>query len=1223
MARLACGLDLGGSGVRCLVVDLDSGRRWSALRPLRHHPAGPWSWDLDLDALWKACLAVLKEALGRAGEGDVVGISSSSMRGAMVVLGADEVLLATPNVDARAAGQAAILAERGDERLRRTGRWPDPASAAARLMWLRDEGRVGQARHLLALGDWVGWKLSGVIAAEKSQAGETGLLTLAGRWDKNAIESLELPIDIFPELVQAGSELGGLGEDLALELGLRSGIPVLAGGGDTPCALLGAGVAQPGEACIVAGTTCPIQHVVGVPKSEKALRLGHHVVAGRWVLEKNQVLAGQTLHQLASSFHEGHPDPVAKLMDDAQRGRGAAVASMGASPFRADQLALPVMGLYLSPLSTDDVRAELSRAAVDALCRGIAQNIPGEPDELRVTGGLSRSRWFVEQLAGHLGRPLLRTLHAESSALGAAMLASPDDQLQSEHLTELESVAPASIAEVPPGLLKAFADVEADVAGELVISSLQDLGEHTRERPEAPRIHVSASLDDDALDALRAIGEVTYAPYREVQTLLTGDALVEALAGVQVFVTEVDVVDLEALEALPDLRAIACCRGHVVNVDVAACSALGIPVLGAPGRNADAVADLTVAASLALLRKLVGADRFLRSGVEAGDMGRMGMAHEAFQGFELGGRTVGLVGFGSVGRAVAKRLRSFGSRVLAHDPFLDDQQIRAGGAEPVDLDTLLAESDVVSLHAAVSAATRGLIGADALRRMKDTAFLINTARAALVDQDALVAALRAGTLAGACLDVFAVEPPGSDDPLLQLENVLAFPHIAGNTHDVGRHQGRIVVEGLEALLDGATPKTVLNPEVLADFRWATRTEADADELDELRAAPGPGVTDLEVAEVPSALPDLAMPTPELMVPPPATSGFAGLVAAFCAGAQSDPAIQLFAKGRSITAQYVAPDVDVAFHMIFRDGAATVSTGPFAGKADVTVKMNAEVMDGVFGGELNGMKAAMTGKLSFMGNTVKAMTMQRVQPQMTAQWLLAREAVGELDHAPPPVDTTSASPAEIEGDDPFLREALADAVRELVEANLITSTGGNVSIRVGPDRALVTPSQLFKGDLSPDLMVLVDLDGEPLQGGAAPTSERMIHCSILKARPDAGAVVHSHAPMATTLDLAGLPFLPISTEAAFVGEIPRVPFTMPGTDELADAIVAKLEDGSAVIMSNHGLVVVGSSLRRALDLTHIIEDTAAKLVDCQKMGKKPPVLPPDVVEMLQSIGDLIA
>ncbi|RLC65334.1 MAG: class II aldolase/adducin family protein [Chloroflexi bacterium] len=207
----------------------------------------------------------------------------------------------------------------------------------------------------------------------------------------------------------------------------------------------------------------------------------------------------------------------------------------------------------------------------------------------------------------------------------------------------------------------------------------------------------------------------------------------------------------------------------------------------------------------------------------------------------------------------------------------------------------------------------------------------------------------------------------------------------------------------------------------------------------------------------------------------------------------------------------------------------------------------------------------------------------------------------------------------------LRGELVQVVNELYATGLITATGGNVSLRV-PDREqiLITPSQMFKGELRPEIIVCIDVDGKRVgREGPKPSMEWPMHCLIYRTRPDVKAVIHTHAPQTTILGLSGIPFLPVSTEAAFVGDLPRVPYYVPGTGELARAVAEALGDGSAVLMQNHGLLVAASSLRRAADLSEIIERTAEIILGCYAVNREPSLLPEDVVARLREMGKMMA
>jgi len=1280
------GLDAGGGSGRCLVLDVGTGAVTTAVRPWTH-PVAPGTSglgrDLELETIWSLLADATRDAMASAGAtaGQVLGIAATSMRFGLVVVGSGgSPLYAGPNSDARAAGEGLRLAaDHGEQFLQRTGHWMNPVLGLPRLRFAAANlgNALPQSLAAFSLGDWVAWRLCGQVATDPTQAAGTALLDLRQRdWADDLIAEYALPRHLFPDLREPGTPLGVLGSGAAADLALRPGTPVAVGGADTQCGLLGGGAVAPSEVGIVAGTTTPVQMVLDAPTVDPEGRLWTepYLLADRWVLESNAGPMGESLEWFAGMLYPNARAPVARLFGEASQseiGARGQTSTLGGEVMNARELGLPVANFTLSRSgASGDPHAsrDLARAAVESAAYTLRANLEQIVDVARrqasrviLGGGLSRSETLAQITAGVLARSVSVAQSPEASALGAALCAGTAAGVWSDLRGAAASVrARLRVVEPDPAECESYAtcyaswqELRASQAESTAVARRQAIersfatlsAEPEASRvPPRPRILVTAPLDNAGLAALRALGDVEYASYRDAMRLLSGDSLVEALRGFDVFVTEIDVVDAGAMLRAGDLRIVASCRGDAVNVDVEAASALGIPVLNAPGRNADAVADLTLAFLLMLARKLASANTFLREpGGEAGDMGRMGRAFRELQGRELWHKTVGLVGLGAVGRSVARRLEGFGVRVLAHDPFVTSEQAAQVNAEVVPLETLLRESDFVSLHAPVTDATRHLIGVEEFARMKPGACFVNTARAALVDESALVDALQGGHLAGAAVDVFSVEPPASDHPLLAMPQVLATPHVGGNTAEVAEHQGAIIANELSRLLGGELPQHVLNPDVARGFDLTLpRNELSAAARAELARRPAPAVTDLQMGKPRGAK---SAVTAENRGEPSSTGPPAALVARmqailsdFCVRVAADPALRDLAGDKDVTLLFTLSDLDLRFWIRLRDGVVRAEPGTPDGDPEVSLKLTAEIFDGMFTGASNPMQAAMEGRLSFSGDTAKAMALQELQRDLSRLYRAVREeqgGPGDLSAlAPKSAFLADSGPGDARSSDlapsgrPRVgdeRDELCDIIDELFAQQVITATGGNVSVRV-PDREelWITPSQLFKGDLRPQVLVRIDLAGRALDEDArAPSSERLIHCAVYRSRPQANAVIHAHAPHATILANAGLPFLPVSTEAAFFGDIPRVPFIMPGTQDLADAIGTAALDSWAVLMLNHGLLVGGRSLRRAADMVEIIERSSEIILGCLQVGKEPPVLPDDVVAKLRQMGDLIA
>ncbi|MFO7956840.1 MAG: D-2-hydroxyacid dehydrogenase [Candidatus Brocadiia bacterium] len=303
---------------------------------------------------------------------------------------------------------------------------------------------------------------------------------------------------------------------------------------------------------------------------------------------------------------------------------------------------------------------------------------------------------------------------------------------------------------------------------------------------------------DLSWDGLRALGEC------EIYDRTPPDQTVPRAAGAPVVLTNKTVLDRTVIEGMDDLRYIGVLATGYNVVDLEAAAERGIPVTNVPTYGTDSVAEMVFAHIFALARRVAKH----AAGVREGEWARSpDFCYCDYPQVELAGLTMGIVGFGRIGRAVATRALAFGMRVLAYDVETPDQP--PDGVEMAGLDRLSAESDIVTLHVPLTPRTEGMVGAERLALMKPAAFLINTSRGPVVDEAALAEALEEGRLAGAGLDVLSEEPPDADNPLLQAPNCHVTPHIAWATRAARARLMETAVGNVRAWLDGS-PRNVVN-----------------------------------------------------------------------------------------------------------------------------------------------------------------------------------------------------------------------------------------------------------------------------------------------------------------------------------------------------------------------------------------------------------------------------
>jgi len=344
------------------------------------------------------------------------------------------------------------------------------------------------------------------------------------------------------------------------------------------------------------------------------------------------------------------------------------------------------------------------------------------------------------------------------------------------------------------------------------------------------KIVITADFSQEGMERLKNAGhEVKYCCWGPTHHICDEDELIKDIQGSDVLIVGYEPITRKVLENT-DLKIILSIRGGPrANIDVDYATSRGMPVMYTLGREAVPVADFTMGQIICLVRQIAKTDRELRRGKFTAPDKDYGSASdviwdmseegpwESRKGIELTGKTLGLIGFGTVGQEVAKRAKAFSMTVIAFDPYQKDHAFITSKVQKVSKEDLFKMSDIVSVHARATDENKGMIGQAEFSAMKRGSYFINNARASLVDEKAMRSAIDSGQLAGVALDVFHSEPVKENDPLMKMDNTILTPHIAGAGYEVVYRHSDMLIDDLFALLNGETPKAIINPETIIDL----------------------------------------------------------------------------------------------------------------------------------------------------------------------------------------------------------------------------------------------------------------------------------------------------------------------------------------------------------------------------------------------------------------------